>query len=440
MTIFNLKHVYNRFIETAISWLTPERIRLYPATICVLSFFVWGVSIAMGRGLTDASGNIIGADFLTFYTAGKFFLKGRMMELYNIAAQAAFQKNLLAPVSFNAVCYFNYPPFATLFCATFALGNYLTGLLLWWGTGVLALAFSLHLLRRELMALRVCSTGRLFLMSFLFFPTIVWFLYGQDTALTLLLYTLTFVMLRRENDFAAGLALGLLLYKPQLAIAVGMVLIIKWRWRALIGGVIGAGIWLAIGFAISPLVMKEYLRLIPYLFELQRRHDLIATWGYHNFYGFAALLFDGFWKKGSNILALLLMVGGVSAVLYFWRRIDWKPGTRSWDMMMAATFTLGLLISPHLYLYDLMLLLLPLVIIWSYYPHGTRDRPLDSGPLLIWTALLYTACFFSSSISLAQLRLSVLAGLPRAAFQCSVPIIIGWVYTVIILSKESCNN
>ena len=431
-----MKHVYNRFIETAVKWLTPERMKLYPVTICVLTFFAWGISIAMGHGLTDASGNIIGADFLTFYTAGKFFLKGRMMELYNIAAQAAFQKNLLAPVSFNAVCYFNYPPFTTLFCAPFALGNYLTGLILWWGAGLLALALSLHLLRRELMALRVRSTGRLFLMSFLFFPTIAWFLYGQDTALTLLLYTIAFVMLRRENDLAAGLALGLLLYKPQLAIAVGMVLIIKWRWRALIGGLVSVGIWIAIGFAISPLVMKEYLRLIPYLFELQRRHDLVATWGYHNFYGFAALLFDGFWKKGADILASLLTIGGILTVAFLWWPIDWKPGTRTWDMRLAATLALGLLISAHLYLYDLMLLLLPLAIVWSYYPHGTGDRPLDSGPLLVWTALLYTACFFSSSISLAQLRLSVLAGLPAVALQMSVPITIGWVFVVIRLARK----
>jgi hypothetical protein len=428
--------VYNRFIETAVKWLTPERMKLYPVTICVLTFFAWGISIGIGRGLTDASGNIIGADFLTFYTAGKFYLMGRMNELYDIAEQAAFQRRILAPVSFNSVCYFNYPPFTTLFCATFALGSYLNGLILWWGAGLLALALSLHLLRRELMALRVRSTGRLFLMSFLFFPTIAWFLYGQDTALTLLLYTIAFVMLRRENDLAAGLALGLLLYKPQLAIAVGMVLIIKWRWRALIGGLVSVGIWIAIGFAISPLVMKEYLRLIPCLFELQRRHDLVPTWGYHNFYGFAALLFDGFWRRGSDIFASLLMVGGVSVVLFLWRRIDWKPGTRTWDMRLAATLALGLLISAHLYLYDLMLLLLPLVIVWSYYPHGTGDRPLDSGPLLVWTALLYTVCFFSSSISLAQLRLSILAGLPAVALQMSVPITIGWVFVVIRLARK----
>ena len=428
--------VYNRFIETAVKWLTPERIKLYPLTICVLTFFAWGISISLGRGLTDASGNIIGTDFLHFYTAGKFFLSGRMAELYDIGAQAALQKGLHAPVAFNSVYYFIYPPFTTVLCAPFALGNYLTGLFLWWGVGLLALALSPYLLHRELMALRVRSTGRLFLMSFLFFPTIAWFLYGQNTAITLLLYTQTFIMLRRHNDFGAGIALGLLLYKPQLAIALVVILLIKWRWRALIGGVIGAGIWIAIGFAISPLVMKEYLRLIPYLFELQRRHGLVPTWGNHSFYGFAALLLDGFWKRGADILASLLTIGGILTVAFLWWPIDWKPGERKWDMMFTATCALGLLISPHLYLYDLMLLLLPLAIVWSYYPYGTEGRSLDGGSLLVCTALLYAACFFGSYISLAQLKLSVLTGLPAVALQMSVPIIIGWVFVVIRLARE----
>jgi len=411
--------------------LTYERIKLYPATICILMFVAWGISIAVGKGLTDIAGNVIGADFMHFYTAGKFYLTGRINQLYDIGAQAAFQKNLLAPILFNGVYYFIYPPFTTVLCAPFALGSYLTGLFLWWGVGLLALALSLFLLKRELSTLKGHSTGRLFLISFCFFPTIAWFLYGQNTALTLLLYTLIFVMLRRQNELLAGMALGLLLYKPQLAIAIGTMLFIKWRWRVLIGGIVGAGMWIAIGLAISPFMMKEYLRLIPWLLRFQRQHDIVPTWGNHSFYGFAALLFDSFWKRGADILGLLLTVVGIVVLAILWHRTGWKPGTRSWDMKLAATFALGLLISPHLYLYDLMLLLLPLAIVWSYYPHGTSDRPLDGGPLLVWTALLYVVCFIGSYISLAQIWLGALIGLPKVALQLSVPIIVGWSIMVI---------
>jgi hypothetical protein len=423
---------YSRFIEKTADWLTPQRVRLYPRTICLLTFLGWGISLTIGGGFTDASGNIIGADFLNFYTAGKFFLGGRMLELYDMAEQAFFQRDLLAPHPFNSVCYFNYPPFTTVLCVPFAMGSYLTGLFLWWCAGLLALAFSLHLLRRELTALSsIYSTRRLFMMSFLFFPTIAWFLYGQDTALTLLIYTITFVMLRRHKDLLAGMALGLLLFKPQLAIAFGIVLLVKWRWRALIGGLISTCMWIAIGLAISPLVMKEYVSLIPQLMDLQRRHDIAPTWGYHNFAGFSSLLLDALWRKGADILALSLTMGGILIICLWWRHTAWRPGTREWDMTFSGTLVLGLLISPHLYLYDLMLLLLPLIIVWGHHLQGSRGRALDGGPLLVWTAILYGVSFWGSYISLAQLRLCTLTGLPRMALQLSVPIILGWAFVVI---------
>lgn len=235
----------------------------------------------------------------------------------------------------------------------------------------------------------------------------------------------------------AGLALGLLLYKPQLAIAIGVMLLVKWRFRVLIGGIISAGAWIAIGFAISPPVMKKYVNLITTLLELQRRHDLSPIWGYNNFYGFASLLLGDFWRRGADILGSLLVVGGIITIMLLWWRTEWKPRTRAWDMKLAATFALGLLISPHLYLYDLMLLLLPIAIVWSYYPSGTQGRALDGGPLLVWTALLYAVCFFGSYLSLAELRISSLIGLPSMALQLSVPILIGWVIIIISLSTKS---
>jgi len=125
-----------------------------------------------------------------------------------------------------------------------------------------------------------------------------------------------------------------------------------------------------------------------------------------------------------------LTAGGLLVLIVWWRRTPWQPGTRAWDLTLAATVALGLLISPHLYLYDLMLLLLPLAIVWSYFPHGTAGRALDGGPLLAWTAALYVTASFGSYLSLAQLRLSAAVGLPGIAVQLSVPVIAGWAWLV----------
>jgi len=423
-------------VEKTVGWLTPERIELYPMAISITTWLLWGISILLGSGLTDISGQVIGADFLSFYNGGKFFLSGRTPDLYNLSALIEFQKGVVAPSPLKGIYVFTNPPFNSVLYAPFSLGSYATGLLLWWGAGLLVLALSLHLLHQELKPLSHLPTGRLFWISFLFFPTIAWFLFGQNTALSLLVYTMTFVMLRRQRDLEAGMALGLLFYKPQLAIAMAVMLLFRWRWRALIGMALTVSAWIGAGFAISPEAMREYVRLAPRLMEFMRLHDLNPTWGDHSFYAFSTLLLDGFSRRGADLLAFLLIAGGVGRVALLWAHTCWRPGTRTWDLTLAATLALGLLISPHLFLYDLMLLLLPLAILWSCYPQGTGDRLLDGGHLLFWTAALYIITFAGSYLSLAQMQLSAALGLPRMAVQLSVPVIIGWVWVIVRMARD----
>ncbi len=425
-----LHSVYARSVEAIVAWLTPGRLKVYPTTIAALTFAAWGVSQALGPGLTDVSETIIGADFAAFYMGGRFFLEGRLAELYDLSAQKDFQAGLVAPVIPKGFAAFINPPFAVILYAPFAWSSYGVGLLLWWGAGLLALALSVHLLRRELMPASQGSIPRLLGLSFLFYPTLAWFLYGQNTAFTLLLYTLTFVMLRRGRDFTAGLTLGLLLYKPQLAIALSVVLLIKRRWRALLGGALSAGLWLCIGFTLSPAAMWEFVRLAPVLPEFGRAW-IIHNWGLNSFFGFSSLLLDGFWRAGANLLTAGLTIAGlITIVVWWWREAGWRPGTRDWDFKIAATVAMGLLISPHLFLYDLMLLLLPLAILWSHYPRGTGDRPLDGGALLAWTAALYIVTFAGSYFSMAQQQLSLAVGLPKVAIQLSTLVIAGWAWVV----------
>lgn len=421
---------YAHAVDVIVGWLTPKRLRVYPTAILVLTLATWLISLALGPGLADLSNTIVGADFLAFYMGGRFFLEGRMAELYDFSAQIAFQETLLSPVKPNGYALFVYPPPTALLSAPFALGSYLTGLLLWWAAGLLALAAALHLLRKELMPSSNVPISRLLLVSFLFFPTLASFLYGQTTAFTLFIYTLAFVFLRRRRDLMAGAALGLVLYKPHLTLALWAVLAVKRRWRALVGGALSVGLSWAVVLAISPEILRAFAEIGPRVADAVRSGVSYKTWGAQSFYEFSTLLMDGLWKTGGIILGFLLTAAGLLAIVTVWRRTAWKPGTQAWDLTLAAAIALGVLSSLHLFLYDLALLLVSFAIVWSYYPRGTGSRPLDGGPLLAWTAALYVASFVGSYLTLGQLRLTEALGLPPFAVQLTVPVLVGWTWQV----------
>ena len=387
----NLTRQYNHAIQLFIRGLTPYRVKTYPPIFAVMMFVGWIISQLRIPGLIDSARTIIGIDFVAFFTAGSFFLQGRFAELYDPAAQLKFQQDLVAPAITDKFMFFVSPPFTVPLYIPFALGEYLTGLFLWWGVGLFALLFSLHLLRKELFQESPPSLLRLFLLSFTFYPTLFWFIDGQSTSFTLLVYIAFFVLLRRNKDFSAGLLLGLLIYKPTLALGLGAALLFKFRWRALLGCVISAGTWSLSGFVFFPAIMKIY---ITQSFDLLRA-AIADPWGALSLHEFSLNLLGQIWKPGSTILSAVLTVGAVIMIFMFWQRTPWQPGSRAWDMTWAATIAIGLIIGQHLGVYDVMLLLPGFMILWSYYPRGTNGRLLDNGQLFAWSAIVYILGFLS---------------------------------------------
>ena len=442
---------YSHFSAPLIQWLTPARLKIYPPHIPVLILVFWSVSHYLGPGLVDLGGKVIGTDFMAFYTAGNFYLSDRMNDLYNFREQFVFQRKVIAPVDYEYLHLFIYPPYTAPFFALFAWAGYKKGLLLWYAVGLMTFLASVCLLRREIKSLAAFKASRLFLMSFLFFPSMAWIIFGQTTFISFTIYILFFVLLRRKKDLPAGMILGLLAFKPQLAFGPAIVLLIGRRWRALAGALFTSGLIVALAFLCFPAAMQNYIKIMPYLpdtLRLQPNPEIlvkflglgpetqIPIWGIHSFFGFSILLLDSLWPSGANILFILLMIYGTVLTGKLWLSSGWEPGTRKWDMNMAASFGLALLLSPQLFTYDLMLLLLPLTILWGYYIGGTGERPLDGDLLLFWSALLYLFTFLSAYLALLQLRLLGYAGLPELAVQFSTPIILAWVHAIILKSRQ----
>jgi hypothetical protein len=422
-----LRWLYVRWVAWVERIATPQRMRVYPRLMAatMLCGFAW--NYARGDGLLDASGNVIGGDFVAFYTGARMFLAGRLAESYDpgagfaFPAQMAFQRDLLAPHEFTGIYPFVNPPHAVLFYLPFASPSYRVGLAMWWMAGLGALALSLRLVHRELEGLRAVPARHLWAGCLLFLPTWLWFGYGQATALILLIYSGFFVLLRRGRDGWAGACLSCLAFKPQLALALALLLLVCGRWRALAAGAAGTAVWLAIGYALAPDATRAYLALAPQLGAMLRVHGY-PTHGIQSFLGFSAVLLDGFAPRATGVLAASLTIAALAWLVRRWWRVPWRAGATDWDLLLAATFAIGLIASPQLYLYDLMLLLLPFAIVWAHAPAGA---PLGGGPVLAWSAVVWLLAFLGMPLTRAQLYVTSALGVPFA-LQLATLAILAW--------------
>ena len=413
--------LYERFVAAAADWLTAKRVKIYGISLPLICIAVILIdSFVKGSLWFPYKG-----DFILFYTGGKYFLTDRLNDLYDFAGQDKFQWETLRLQSAQFTP-FNHPPFTTLFYAPFAMASFEWGLLFWSAAGLVALWFAWRLLQQELPALSMRSPFHLTLLSFCFYPTIAWILANQNSAFTFLIYTITYVQLRRRRDLAAGATLGLLLYKPQLALTLVFILSVKARFKAVTGFLLTSGLLIAVGFLLSPRAMSEYMRVLPQIAELPFLPGYPVE-KMHNFYGFCVLLLSNlFSRRVVESVAVLLMVGGLLTLVTWWRTVPWQPATRQWNLTLASTLALGLLISPHLMVYDLMVLLLPIAIVYAAYPTKPGEHLLDSGPLLVWTALVYGFVFVSTYSTSFMLQTTTALGFPKLAVQFSVLIIVGW--------------
>lgn len=404
------------------AFLVPERARRYTALTSGVVLCGYLVSVIAGPmvhgGFVDLASAIIGADFSAFYWAGHTVLHGRPDLLYDQDAQTELTYALIAPVPGHGdVHLFVSPPYWSLFFVPFAMLPYPLAVALLWVTSACLLFAMAHVLRNELPSLRaIGTTPRLVLLALCFFPVLFSFLNGQTSMIVLAPITAFFVLLRRQRDFAAGLMIGLLAVKPQLAFGPVIILVAARRWRALAGAAITAGLWLVLGLLLMPNAMATYRVVAPELFAFLRSEDY-ETWGQTSLYGLATLLIDPLSPTVGGLVGNLFVAAAAITNAVLVHRTPWTPGSRRWDLAIAGSIALGLISSPHLFLYDASLFVLPLAIVVARLDGEKEGALLDGGPVLVASALMAGSLFFGPYLTSFVQDWLVSEHLPRVALQ-----------------------
>ena len=309
--------------------------------------------------------NRIGHDFLPFYAAGTFVREGTPDAMYDIDALRAREREIATqndvPLGDGFGPFWNPPFFALPFAAISAL-PFRAAMLTWLAINLAALAVATTLLCRMLGPARDWRNwGLVPLLIVASTPFLLAVTHGQNTGCSLLILALAVLAWRSRRAWYAGLAIGLLSYKPQLAAVVALIAFVDLGWRVAAGAMFSAGILVIASAVAMPGVFETYRAALPNLLHfMQVEH--VYMWERHvTFKAFWRLLIQGYATGETapvvNVLTILFAALLGSGLLFAARR---RGGDR--DKLIAATIATMPLLMPFYFDYDLLLLTIPAVL------------------------------------------------------------------------------
>jgi arabinofuranan 3-O-arabinosyltransferase len=309
--------------------------------LCFAYLAYLAMAYALRLWIYDAHG-YASTDFVNGFGAGKLALGGMPTAAYDIAAHKQAQIEIVGHDFEGTLAWF-YPPTYLLVAAALASFPYATAWLGW-----ICLTFAGYLA-----AMRAIIGDRVAIYLACAFPPVLSnILVGQNGFLSAGLLGASLALMERR-PWISGCLLGLLTYKPHLGLLFPIVLLAAGQWRALLS---------ASAVAIA-LIVASYLAFGRATWDAFF-HSL--SWGSH------AIFSDGYvtWGKLQSVFGLVRFMHGsetlawsiqgsvvvASAVMLcaMWRR-------RFPFALKAAALAIGALLStPYLFLYDLVVLAVPM--------------------------------------------------------------------------------
>ena len=226
-----------RRLDTLASRLDPgaERLarlsRLYAlAAVPVLLLMLVAMGWPTPDGHHDLSGAPFGRDLSQVWVAGRTALAGHAPQVYAIDEH---HRRIVETFGPDAGLYsWHYPPVFLMVAAALALLPFPGAVLAWGMMSILLIAVALR---------AILGAWRPALVALALPPIFECLAFGQNTLLTASLLTFGLVLSDRR-PLLAGALLGLVCYKPQLAIAAPVLMLASGRWRVTFGSGLSAGV------------------------------------------------------------------------------------------------------------------------------------------------------------------------------------------------------
>ena len=350
-----------------------------------------------GPGDRSIAGPLKGADFVHFYTLGHLTATHRIDAIYDIqtlhdaqvALVPASKPDLYPPV---------YPPQAALLFTPFSGWSYRPALLIWSAMTIALYGVIVWSVWRRV-ADRL-SNRRLIVAAAMVFPPF-WnlVLFGQISIFIVAAFWLGWLALERGRAYLAGAAFGLLALKPQFGIPLAAIVLACGEWRMLAGAVASVAtqaviIWSAMGTSMFTAFAGSLRITLTYVDLLEAKPFMS-----HSLRAITRLL--------PNAIGVPLWLALSTIVLWYTVRV-WKSDAPV-RVRLGVVMLASLLVNPHVIVYDVTLLALPLLWFGAYMLDAERRAHARAfGALVYW---LFAALLIPTA---AAIRL-----------QASVPLMLG---------------
>ncbi len=193
---------------------------------------------------------------------------------------------------------------------------------------------------------------------------VAWGLFmGQPAVLLAVPVSEMYFSLRAGRDFRAGLWLGVLLLKPQYALLLGLFILWKRRWFAVLGACLSGLAFVALGLLAAG--VDSLPRFIASVRELGDLHNEIAgPLLMMNWRAIVLALRPGIGEATGQLLVWTLSLLTMLAALLLWRG-RWNPTSDTFGPKFAALSIAALVGSYHSHVHGAALLIVPLALAWA---------------------------------------------------------------------------
>jgi arabinofuranan 3-O-arabinosyltransferase len=338
----------------------------------------------------DSSGAGIPTDFVNVWAAGRLALEGHPAQAWDWGVQKQVELALLKQ-DFIGYFAWHYPPPFLLVASMLALFPYAAAF-----TGWVAISFLPYL------AVMRAIVGRPFgLVLAAAFPVVFNnALVGQNGFLTAALIGGT-LYLMPVRPVLAGICLGLLSYKPQYGLLFPLVLIAAAQWTVfLTAAVVAIAMAVMSWFAFGTESWQAFFHWMPAFSQAFLTEGKAPWWKMQSL--FALIRYFGGAEQLAWILHWILSAAVAVVLAVMWRsRVSYS--------LKAAALAIGtLLVTPYLFMYDMMVLAIPVAFLVRI---GLRTgfRPCELPALGCVLALIVGFTF--SGVPLGFVAILIVAGL-----------------------------